>query len=105
MCVRYATMRCMGAAGIRRRKKRRKLPEPEHVSPGDVNRLFGRFTWGTYSPAGTLERNGFFWRQLSRRHDRGRGRDGQRILGYVLWALVAIPTLLGIVWVIAHMFD
>ena len=94
-------MGCVGAAGIRRRKKRRKLPEPEHLPPGDVNRLFGRFTWGTYSPAGTLERNGFFWRQLGRR----RGRDRLRIFGSLMWALVAIPTLIGIVWFIAHMFD
>lgn len=36
------------------------------MSEGDVGRLFGRFSWGAYSPAGALERNGFFLRQLRR---------------------------------------
>ena len=41
------------------------------MSEGDVGRLFGRFTWGAWSPAGNLERNGFFWRQLSRNGTKG----------------------------------
>ena len=63
----------MGAQGIRRRKRRRRLPDThvEGMSAGDVDRLFGRFTWGAWSPAGNLERNGFFWRQLSRNGTKG----------------------------------
>ncbi len=36
------------------------------MSEGDVQRLFGRFRWGEYSPAGAMERNGFLLRQLKR---------------------------------------
>jgi hypothetical protein len=36
------------------------------MSEGDVQRLFGRFRWHEYSPAGTLERHGFFLRQMNR---------------------------------------
>jgi hypothetical protein len=62
----------MGSAGIKRRKRtRRANAKPtEPMSEGDVQRLFGRFVWNQYSPAGTLERNGFFWRQLNRYHGR-----------------------------------
>ncbi len=56
----------MGAQGIRRRKKWRKLPEVDRMTEGDVGRLFGRFSWNAYSPAGALERHGFFWRQVKR---------------------------------------
>jgi hypothetical protein len=41
------------------------------MSEGDVGRLFGRFSWGAYSPAGALERNGFFLRQLRRDGTKG----------------------------------
>jgi len=61
----------VGAQGIRRRKRWRKLPPAEGISQGDVDRLFGRFRWGAYSPAGNLERNGFFWRQFKRRLNEG----------------------------------
>ena len=70
------------------------------MSPGDVNRFFGRFTWGTYSPAGTLERNGFFWRQLRRR----RRRDRVTIFGYGLWVLVALPLLVGVAAFVVSLF-
>ncbi len=83
----------MGAAGIRRRKKHHKLPEPEVLPPGDADRVFGRFTWGAYSPAGNLERNGFFWRQLRRR----RGRDPWTIVGYVLWVLFAAVLAIAVI--------
>ena len=58
----------VGAAGIKRRKKTRRADaEPEvHYAQGDVQRLFGRFSWGSYSEAGALERQGFFLRQLKR---------------------------------------
>jgi hypothetical protein len=58
----------VGSAGIKRRKKtRRANREPEApMSAGDVQRLFGNFSWNAYSPAGALEREGFFLRQLNR---------------------------------------
>jgi hypothetical protein len=91
---------CVGASGIRRRKKRRQLPEPQALPPGDEDRLFGRFSWGTYSPAGTLERNGLFWRQLRRY----RRRDQWKTFGYVLWAMIAVPILLGLIWFVTGLF-
>lgn len=90
----------MGAQGIRRRKRRRDLPNVENIPPGDVRRLFGRFTWGAYSPAGALERNGFFWRQLRRR----RTRDKWKILGYAWWYLCTVPFALVLVLGFVHLF-
>ncbi len=56
------------------------------MPPGDVDRLFGRFTWGAYTPAGNLERNGFFWRQLQR------ARPGQirRAFGDAAWSTAIV---------------
>jgi hypothetical protein len=90
----------MGAAGIRRRKKRRELPPRDALPPGDADRVFGRFTWGAYTPAGSLERNGFLWRQLRRR----RGRDGWKIVGYGLWALLVVPLFLSLVFLVVYLF-
>jgi hypothetical protein len=91
----------VGSAGIKRRKRRRAknaAPE-EHISEGDVNRLFGRFTWDPYTPAGNLERNGFLWRQLGRRR-----RDGWTIVAYVVFAIFAIPLLLSLVAMVVSLF-
>ena len=89
----------MGSAGIKRRKKRRArdTPPETRISEGDVNRLFGRFTWDPYTPAGNLERNGFLWRQLRRRK-----RDGWTIVAYVVFAIFAIPLLLGLLAMIVN---
>jgi hypothetical protein len=65
------TLFAVGAQGIHRRKRWRKLPEVEDIPADDVRRLFGRFRWGSYSPAGALERNGFFLRQLKRNGTEG----------------------------------
>jgi len=56
------------------------------LPPGDADRVIGRFAWGAFSPAGNLERNGFFWRQLRRR----RARDAWTILGYGWWVFAAL---------------
>jgi hypothetical protein len=61
----------MGAQGIKRRKHHRaahdgETPPETKISDGDVHRLFGRFTYDPYTVAGSVERNGFFWRQLRR---------------------------------------
>jgi hypothetical protein len=61
----------VGAQGIHRRKKWRKLPEVEGMPADDVRHLFGWFRWGAYSPAGNFERNGFFLRQLRRNGTKG----------------------------------
>jgi hypothetical protein len=90
----------MGSAGIKRRKRRHSVDTPpsERMSEGDVGRLFGRFTWNAYSPAGGLERNGFLWRQLRRR----RKRDAWTYIAYALFALFAFPILLGLVVLVVN---
>jgi hypothetical protein len=89
----------MGRRGIRARKPQHHLPKVEEdISPDDVNRLFGRFRWGAYSPAGTLERNGFFWRQVNRvRRDANQPKRTRRAAmaarWYVIAVFVAVPAL------------
>lgn len=82
----------MGRSGIRARKPRHHLPKVEEdISPEDVNRLFGRFRWGSYSPAGTLERNGFFWRQVNRvRRDSHQSTRTRRAAAAARWYVVAL---------------
>lgn len=97
----------MGRSGIRSRKLRRHLPKVEQqISPDDVNRLFGRFRWGTYSPAGTLERNGFFWRQVSRiRRDANQPKRTRRAAATARWyviALLLVPALALVVALLRH---
>jgi hypothetical protein len=89
----------VGSAGIKRRKKRRPKDTPPEVriSEGDVNRLFGRFTWVPYTPAGGLERNGFLWRQLKRRK-----RDRWSIVAYVLFAIFTLPLVVGLLAMIVN---
>jgi hypothetical protein len=62
--------------------------------------VFGRFTWGNYSPAGDLEQSGFFWRQLRRRH----GHDRWTILGYAFWVLTAVPLALILLYTLVSLF-
>jgi hypothetical protein len=88
----------MGRQGIKRRKPRRELPDTDNVSEGDVDRLFGRFRWNEYSPAGNLERSGFFWRQFTRNGARGAGAfiaDAKWAFAFVLavCAVVALVVL------------
>ena len=81
----------MGRSGIRARKPRHHLPkvDGEYISPDDVNRLFGRFRWGAYSPAGTLERSGFFYRQASRlRRDPNQSPRVRRAATAVRWSVI-----------------
>ena len=87
----------VGAQGIRRRKKYRALPEAEDLPPGDAARLFGRFTWGAFTPAGNLERNGFFWRQLRR------ARPGQirRAFDDAAWSTTLVYGSIGVIVVSA----
>jgi hypothetical protein len=91
----------MGSPGIKRRKHRRSgtTAPAESISDGDVNRLFGRFTWSPYSPAGGLERNGFLWRQLRRR---GR-RDGWTYVAYAVAAIFAFPLVVGLIALVVNL--
>ena len=61
----------MGAQGIHRRKKWRKLPPVPDLPPEDARHLLGWFRWGAFTPSGTVERSGFFWRQLRRNGTEG----------------------------------
>ena len=50
-----------------KQKGRHHLPKvDDDLSPDDEARLFQRFRWSQWSPAGNLERSGFFWRQVAR---------------------------------------
>ena len=68
------------------------------LPPGDAQRVFGGFTNDAYTPAGTLERNGFFWRQVTRR----RGHDWRSVLSLGLWIATALTLLLIVVGPIAY---
>lgn len=59
----------VGRGGIKRRKRRPAERPRTHelaLDDTDTGRLFGQFRWGAYTPAGNLERHGFFWRQVQR---------------------------------------
>ena len=84
----------MGRQGIKRRKRKRELPEvADELSVSDEQRAFGNFRWHGFSPAGIVERHGFFWRQAARARDNGPG--WRRFAGYVL--TVAAVIALGII--------
>jgi hypothetical protein len=86
----------VGASGIKRRKPKRKLPEPHvDMTPGDQRRAFGQFTWGSFSPAGAMEREGFFWRQVTRARRLEPG--WRRNLGY---ALASVIMVIGAIYVL-----
>src|SRR5437879_199987 len=51
----------------------------------------GRFTWGPLSPAGNLERNGFFLRQFKRNGTRG----AWAFVAQAKWVFVAIAAAVG----------
>ena len=63
------------------------------MPPGDVRRLFGIFTWGSYSPAGNLERSGFFLRQLKRNGTEGAWAFVAQAKWMFVLFLAAIATL------------
>lgn len=89
-----------------KRKGRRHLDKVDlDVSDGDIGRSFGWFRWSAFSPAGALERQGFFLRQLARlsRQPKGRGVRVLRRLVPLVW-LVLFTTLLvvGLVRVIVQ---
>jgi hypothetical protein len=89
----------MGAQGIRRRKPRRERLDSETLPPGDAGRLFGRFTWGPYSPAGNLERNGFFLRQLKRNGTRG----AWAFVAQAKWVFLAVAVGIGGITLVTYL--
>ena len=63
----------------------------QYISPDDVNRLFGRFRWGAYSPAGALERSGFFWRHVNRvRRDPNQSKRTRRSAAAARWYVITL---------------
>jgi hypothetical protein len=80
----------VGAQGIKRRKPKRKLRDfTDDLAPGDERRVFGRFDWNQYSPAGMLERGWFVSRQVARNGTDHAGRKSLRLL-YLSLPIVAV---------------
>jgi hypothetical protein len=80
----------VGSAGMKR-KGRRHLPKVGgDIGAEDTARLFGRFRWNQYSPAGSVERAGFFARQAGRT-----GTDLGRQWGFGIVRLL-LPLALGV---------
>jgi hypothetical protein len=97
----------MGAQGIRRRKHHRpahdgNTPPETNITDGDVRRLFGRFTWSGFSPAGALERNGFLWRQISRN---GTDHAFRKAVRFTYLALPTIAAVLGAVVLVLYLLS
>ncbi len=64
------------------------------IGPDDTARLFGRFRWSPYTPAGTVERAGFFARQAARN---GSGEGWRWGFGAMV---VVVPIVLAVALVI-----
>jgi hypothetical protein len=96
----------MGAQGIKRRKPKRELRDlTDQLTPGDEQRVFGRFQWGTYSPAGTLERGMFFIRQRARGGSDHAGRKSLRLLSLSLPAIaLVLGAIVLVLIVLQHIF-
>jgi hypothetical protein len=91
----------VGARGIKRRKPKREPRDlTADLSSDDDRRVFGRFRWGTYSPAGTLERGAFFGRQLGRNGSDHAGRRSLRLLYLSLPVLAVVGVALVLVAVV-----
>ena len=95
----------MGARGIKRRKPKRELRDlTDDLAPGDERRVFGRFENDTYTPMGSLERGGFFLRQLSRNGSDHAGRKSLRLLYLSLPAIaLVLGALIIVMTVVSHL--
>jgi hypothetical protein len=86
-----------------KRKRRHHLPKVHgDVGPEDTARLFQRFRWSQFTPAGTVERAGFFARQAARNGTSDGWAWGFRAL------VVVAPLLLGVallVYLVAQLLD
>jgi len=79
-----------------KRKGRHHLPKVEgDIGADDTARLFQRFRWSQFTPAGTVERAGFFARQAARNGTSRGWAWGFRAL------LLLIPLLIGVALVVS----
>jgi len=73
-----------------KRKGRHHLPKVHRdLGPEDTARLFGRFRWNQYTPAGTVERAGFFAPAFMRQ------RTARLLIPFAFAMVVVIPIVLG----------
>jgi hypothetical protein len=86
-----------------KRKRRHHLPKVQgDIGPEDTARLFQRFRWNQFTPAGTVERAGFFARQAARNGTADGWSWGFRAL------LLVAPVIIGVallVYLIAQVLD
>jgi hypothetical protein len=86
----------MGSQGMARRGRRHLPKVRDGMSEGDRGRLFGQFRWGAYSPAGSVERGGFFWRQVRRQRRQRRGAAHRAIAYALLASSLAVLALVAV---------
>jgi hypothetical protein len=60
------------------------------LSPDEEARAFGQFRWGQYTPAGAIERSGFWLRQAVRRAEHPEWQKYNRITVTIGWSLLAL---------------
>jgi hypothetical protein len=81
----------VGSSGIRRRKPVHHLPKVhDGLSPDEEARAFGQFRWGQFTPAGALERSGFFLRQAVRRSEHPEWQKYNHITVSIGWSLLVM---------------
>ena len=86
-----------------KRRGRRHLPKiPGDLGPDDTARLFQQFRWSQFTPAGMVERVGFFARQAARNGTSEGWKWGFRAV--VLVAPVIVAAVLVII-VVARLLD
>lgn len=60
------------------------------LSPAEEARALGQFRWSQYTPAGSLERSGFFLRQAVRRSERPEWQRYNHVTATIGWSLLVI---------------
>jgi hypothetical protein len=79
----------VGRAGIRRRKPVHHLPKVhDELSPDEEARAFGQFRWSQFTPAGAVERFGFFVRQAVRRSEHPEWQKYNHVTVAIGWSLI-----------------
>jgi hypothetical protein len=79
-----------------KRKRRQHLPKVHgDIGPDDTARLFQRFRWSQYTPAGTVERAGFFARQAARNGTSDGWSWGARAV------ILVVPLVIGVALLVA----
>jgi hypothetical protein len=62
----------------------------DHLSPGDEARAFGQFRWSAFTPAGAVERSGFFVRQAVRRSEHPEWQRHHHVTVAIGWTILAV---------------